>query len=144
MAYRRLQEHVGAFRDFLRQHGQTPEEQELVAAKLMGRWRSGAPLVLAPNADDAVLGADMQRNNDFNYKEMDPHGYAVPLGAHCRRMNPRDGGQHESATNDSARRHGSAAPGVCAGRRGGTRDRRVRDLCKLDSPVRVRAERVDQ
>jgi hypothetical protein len=19
---------------------------------------------------------------------MDPHGYAVPLGAHCRRMNP--------------------------------------------------------
>jgi deferrochelatase/peroxidase EfeB len=56
----------------------------------MGRWRSGAPLVLAPNADDAALGADMQRNNDFNYKEMDPHGYAVPLGAHCRRMNPRD------------------------------------------------------
>jgi Dyp-type peroxidase family len=90
MAYRRLQEHVGAFRDFLCEHGQTPEEQELVAAKLMGRWRSGAPLVLAPNADDAALGADMQRNNDFNYKEMDPHGYAVPLGAHCRRMNPRD------------------------------------------------------
>jgi deferrochelatase/peroxidase EfeB len=90
MAYRRLQEHVGAFRDFLRQHGDTPEEQELVAAKLMGRWRSGAPLVLAPNADDAVLGADMQRNNDFNYKKMDPHGYAVPLGSHCRRMNPRD------------------------------------------------------
>jgi Dyp-type peroxidase family len=90
MAYRRLQEHVGAFRDFLRQHGQTPEEQELVAAKLMGRWRSGAPLVLAPKQDDPALGADMQRNNDFNYKEMDPHGYAVPLGSHCRRMNPRD------------------------------------------------------
>jgi Dyp-type peroxidase family len=90
MAYRRLQEHVGAFRDFLRQHGESPEEQELLAAKLMGRWRSGAPLVLAPNADDAVLGADMQRNNDFNYKQEDPHGYAVPLGAHCRRMNPRD------------------------------------------------------
>src|ERR1700751_3897732 len=35
MAYRRLQEHVGAFRDFLLQHGRTPEEQELVAAKLM-------------------------------------------------------------------------------------------------------------
>ena len=45
-AYRRLEEHVGAFRDFLREHGQTPEEQELIAAKLMGRWRSGAPLVL--------------------------------------------------------------------------------------------------
>ena len=90
MAYRRLEEHVGKFREFLRQHGDTPEEQELIAAKLMGRWRSGAPLVLAPEKDDPALGADMQRNNDFNYKEMDPHGYAVPLGSHIRRMNPRD------------------------------------------------------
>jgi Dyp-type peroxidase family len=90
MAYRRLQEHVGKFRAFLRQYGETPEEQELIAAKLMGRWRSGAPLVLTPDKDDPTLGADMQRNNDFNYKEMDPHGYAVPLGSHARRMNPRD------------------------------------------------------
>jgi Dyp-type peroxidase family len=90
MAYRRLQEHVGRFRDFLREHGETAEEQELVAAKLMGRWRSGAPLALSPEKDDPTLAADMQRNNDFNYKEMDPLGYAVPLGSHARRMNPRD------------------------------------------------------
>jgi len=90
MAYRRLQEHVGKFRDFLRENGNTPEEQELLAAKLMGRWRSGAPLVLAPDKDNPALGADPQRNNDFNYKQMDPHGYAVPLGSHIRRMNPRD------------------------------------------------------
>jgi deferrochelatase/peroxidase EfeB len=90
MAYRRLQEHVGRFRDFLREHGKTHEEQELIAAKLMGRWRSGAPLTLAPEKDDPALGSDLQRNNDFNYKEMDPHGYAVPLGSHMRRMNPRD------------------------------------------------------
>jgi Dyp-type peroxidase family len=90
LAYRRLQEHVGAFRDFLRQNGETPEEQELIAAKLMGRWRSGAPLVLAPEVDDPALGADPQCNNDFNYAKMDPYGYAVPLGSHIRRMNPRD------------------------------------------------------
>ena len=90
MAYRRLQEHVGKFREFLRQHGETPEEQELIAAKLMGRWRSGAPLVLSPDKDDPGLAADPQRNNDFNYKNMDPQGYAVPLGSHARRMNPRD------------------------------------------------------
>ncbi|MGH8621157.1 MAG: Dyp-type peroxidase, partial [Burkholderiales bacterium] len=96
MAYRRLQEHVGKFRDFLREHGKTPEEQELVAAKLMGRWRSGAPLVLAHARDDPALGADPQRNNDFNYKQQDPHGYAVPLGAHIRRMNPRDTGANMS------------------------------------------------
>lgn len=90
VAYLRMEEHVGAFRDFLRQHGETPAEQELVAAKLMGRWRSGAPLVLAPAKDDPSLGADLQRSNDFNYREMDPHGYGCPLGAHIRRMNPRD------------------------------------------------------
>src|SRR6266513_1364513 len=90
VAYLRMQEHVGAFRDFLRAHGETPEQQELIAAKLMGRWRSGAPLVLAPDKDDPKLGADSQRSNDFNYAKMDPRGYGCPLGAHIRRMNPRD------------------------------------------------------
>lgn len=94
LAYIRLEEHVGAFRDFLRQHGETAEEQELVAAKLMGRWRSGAPLTLAPKKDDPELGADLQRTNDFNYAEMDPHGYGCPIGAHIRRMNPRDTGEN--------------------------------------------------
>jgi len=90
MAYRRLEEHVGRFRDFLKEHGKSPEEEELIAAKLMGRWRSGAPLTLSPEKDDPELGRDLSRNNDFQYKENDPHGYAVPLGSHIRRMNPRD------------------------------------------------------
>ncbi|MEU7633178.1 peroxidase [Nocardia sp. NPDC049220] len=90
MAYRRLQEHVGVFRTHLHEHADTPEGQELLAAKFMGRWRSGAPLTLAPEHDDPQLGADPLRNNDFTYREMDPHGYAVPLGSHIRRLNPRD------------------------------------------------------
>ncbi|MBV9230114.1 MAG: peroxidase, partial [Chloroflexi bacterium] len=60
------------------------------AAKLMGRWRSGAPLVLAPQQDDPELVADRQRNNNFNYGQMDPQGLACPIGAHLRRVNPRD------------------------------------------------------
>ena len=99
LAYVRLEEHVGAFRDFLRQHGETQEQQELIAAKLMGRWRSGAPLVLAPAKDDPELGADLQRTNDFAYAEKDPYGYACPLGSHIRRMNPRD-----TATNMNRRK----------------------------------------
>lgn len=90
MAYRRLEEHVGRFRAYLAENAGTPEEQELLAAKFMGRWRSGAPLVLAPDADDPELGADPLRNNDFGYKHDDPFGYACPLGAHARRLNPRD------------------------------------------------------
>lgn len=90
LAYLQMEEHVGRFRDFLRQHGQTREERELLAAKLMGRWRSGAPLVLAPDHDDPALGVDLERMNDFDYATMDPHGYRCPIGAHIRRMNPRD------------------------------------------------------
>jgi Dyp-type peroxidase family len=90
LAYRRLEEHVEVFRDYLRENADTPEGEELLAAKFMGRWRSGAPLVLAPDKDDPELGADPMRNNDFNYKEEDPFGYACPLGAHARRLNPRD------------------------------------------------------
>lgn len=90
LAYRRLYEDVALFRDYLREHSDTEEGQELLAAKFMGRWRSGAPLVLSPAGDDPELGADPMRNNDFNYKEMDPLGYACPLGAHARRLNPRD------------------------------------------------------
>ena len=90
LAYLRMEEHVGAFRDFLRQHGKTREEQELIAAKLMGRWRSGAPLVLSPQKDDPALGGDLQRTNNFDYGTMDPYGYGCPVGSHIRRMNPRD------------------------------------------------------
>lgn len=90
MAYRRLEEHVGEFRGYLGANADTPEAQELLAAKFMGRWRSGAPLVLAPDRDDPELGADPMRNNDFDYGTMDPLGYACPLGSHARRLNPRD------------------------------------------------------
>ena len=90
LAYLMIEEHVGAFRDFLAQQGETHDEQELIAAKLMGRWRSGAPLVLAPEKDDPKLAGDLQHTNDFDFGGMDPHGYACPLGAHIRRMNPRD------------------------------------------------------
>ena len=90
LAYLRMEEHVGAFREFLRQQGRTREEQEIVAAKLMGRWRSGAPLVLAPKQDDPALGVDLKRTDNFNYATMDPYGYSCPVGSHIRRMNPRD------------------------------------------------------
>src|SRR4029079_10020958 len=90
MADRRLQEHVGVFRDYLRANADTPEDQELLAAKFMGRWRSGAPLGLAPGGDYHKWGSDPVRNSGYNYKEMDPFGYACPLGSHARRLNPRD------------------------------------------------------
>ena len=86
---RKYQSRVGAFNAFLAAHGETPAEREHLAAKMFGRWRSGAPLVLAPDGDDPAIGDDPQRNNDFSYKD-DPKGRLVPLGCHMRRLNPRD------------------------------------------------------
>jgi Dyp-type peroxidase family len=89
IGFRKYQSRVGAFNRFLWANGSTEEERELVAAKLVGRWRSGAPLTLAPDVDNPTLGADAQRNNDFDYSH-DTRGQQVPFGAHIRRMNPRD------------------------------------------------------
>ena len=57
---------------------------------MMGRWRSGAPLALSPDADDPALGIDAKRNNDFLFKSDDAIGYRTPLGSHIRRVNARD------------------------------------------------------
>ncbi|AKJ30186.1 Dyp-type peroxidase [Caldimonas brevitalea] len=86
---RKYRSRVGEFNRFLQQHADSDAEREQLAAKLVGRWRSGAPLALAPQHDDPALGRDPRRNNDFDYHD-DPDGLKVPLGCHMRRMNPRD------------------------------------------------------
>jgi Dyp-type peroxidase family len=90
VAFRKLHQRVAAFRQYLKANSPGPEGEELLAAKMMGRWRSGAPLAVCPLHDDPELGADRQRNNVFLYKEDDAIGYHTPCGSHIRRMNPRD------------------------------------------------------
>ncbi|WNG27664.1 Dyp-type peroxidase [Cystobacter fuscus] len=90
VAFRKLHQRVAAFRQYLRANSSSPEDEELLAAKLMGRWRSGAPLALCPLHDAPELGADPRRNNDFLYRQEDPTGYVTPPGCHIRRANPRD------------------------------------------------------
>lgn len=90
VVFRKLHQRVAAFRRFLKANAASTDEEELVAAKMMGRWRSGAPLALCPLHDDPALGADPSRNNAFLFQAEDPVGYATPRGSHCRRMNPRD------------------------------------------------------
>jgi Dyp-type peroxidase family len=87
--FRKLHTRVTAFRQYLRQHAKDPAEEEQLAAKIVGRWRSGAPLALAPDKDDPELGADPKRNNAFMFGD-DPRGLKCPFGAHVRRANPRD------------------------------------------------------
>ncbi|GAA2877978.1 peroxidase [Streptosporangium fragile] len=88
-AFRKLHQRVGAFRRYLRDNATGPEDEELLAAKIMGRWRSGAPLALSPSHDDPGLDADPYRNS-FLYQQDDPAGFITPGGSHIRRGNPRD------------------------------------------------------
>lgn len=90
IAIRKIRQHVMPFRRFLRENATARGGEELVAAKMMGRWRSGCPLALAPEADDPGFVADPMRNNAFAYFEDDPEGHKTPAGCHIRRVNPRD------------------------------------------------------
>ena len=90
VVFRKLHQRVAAFRQYVKAKAASALSEELLAAKLMGRWRSGAPLALCPVHDDPTLGADPRRNNDFLFKEDDAIGYKTPPGSHIRRMNPRD------------------------------------------------------
>lgn len=89
VAFRKLHQRVAAFRQYVKANATSPEDEERLAAKLMGRWRSGAPLALCPFHDDPELGADALRNNDFHYAD-DATGYKTPPASHIRRANPRD------------------------------------------------------
>ena len=91
VVYRKLQQDVAGFWQFLKQEAARDGGREdaarmvWLAARLVGRWPSGAPLVLAPHADDPRL----RDRDDFLYRE-DAGGLSCPLGAHARRANPRD------------------------------------------------------
>ena len=120
MVLRRYRQDVDGFERFLstasvwlaRQHpafaNMTPEK---VAALMMGRWRSGAPLSRAPDHDNPDLAADSCANNNFSFEAAtshvhggpgqcddsayaaaaaDPLALACPYASHIRKTNPRD------------------------------------------------------
>ena len=94
VVFRKAHQDVAGFRDYLKQGAMTlwgsddHEHQEKLAAKIVGRWRSGCPLALSPDRDDHGIADDPRRVNDFDYAD-DPEGAKCPLGAHLRRTNPR-------------------------------------------------------
>jgi Dyp-type peroxidase family len=91
VVYRKLHMDVAAFRRFLADHGERcTGGPELLAAKMVGRWRDGTPLASSPEAPDAAIPEDPARINDFTYAA-DPGGFACPHGSHIRRANPREG-----------------------------------------------------
>ena len=106
LVFRQLEQDVEGFWQFVdaatREGGsQGSGDGAALAAKMVGRWPSGAPLVKAPDRDAPALADD----NDFAYRD-DPRGLACPIGAHVRRANPRDSlGPEPAASLDASDRH---------------------------------------
>jgi Dyp-type peroxidase family len=94
LVIRKLEQKVKAFRDFVDQQStflqQVPADvapKDFLAAKMMGRWQDGSPLILYP--DGPRKQPEKHPENRFGYSN-DLTGAACPLGAHIRRANPRD------------------------------------------------------
>ncbi|MFF2661590.1 Dyp-type peroxidase [Kitasatospora sp. NPDC058032] len=69
---------------------------EWLAARMVGRWRSGAPVCHFKDRDvpnDPVAAAD----NDFDFRD-DPEGLVTPLWSHLRKTSPRAGLQAPGPT----------------------------------------------
>ncbi len=98
VVFRKLAQHVGVLWTYLAdQARRLGTSAELLGAKLMGRWPSGAPLVLAPDHDEADA-ASPERMNGFGYLAHDADGLRCPVAAHIRRANPRDARDGDAAT----------------------------------------------
>lgn len=114
-AFRILEQDCHGFETFLKDQAAKTDPKrspEWIAAKLCGRWRSGAPLTLYPDADDPHDDPkSIDRYNSFDYIKTaefspsedydDKFGNLCPIGSHIRRMNPR----HAKVAGDSGLTH---------------------------------------
>jgi Dyp-type peroxidase family len=117
LVYRRLRQDVAGFWSFIAraatalrsQDGFSDWTDDRLAAALVGRWKSGAPLLRAPREDNEALGTDRLANNNFGYAKpagaltlvngrttggwpeavADPIGVVCPQAAHIRKVSTR-------------------------------------------------------
>ncbi len=103
LVFRQIEQNVAAFWRYINRAADTVHhpladvdevlKRHWLAAKMVGRWMDGAPLVhcpYQPPSDEDPAKTTLGRANDFSYHKKDPHGYLCPLGAHIRRTHPRD------------------------------------------------------
>jgi Dyp-type peroxidase family len=123
LAFRRFRQDVAGFWAFVAAEAQALStkpgfsgwDAEMLAAHLVGRWKSGAPLERSPAKDEPALGTDRLANNDFQFGAgsvslglaaggktngfpmagPDPLGLTCPLASHIRKVNARTSANDE-------------------------------------------------
>lgn len=96
-AFRILKQDVAGFERFLREFAPANGmSEEMLAAKLCGRWRNGVPLTMSPETDSPEPRISDDQLNNFDYVASDGglgyddrKGYRCPVGSHIRRAHPR-------------------------------------------------------
>lgn len=92
LVFRQLKQDVGLFWKYmekctLKANGDCDEKEMVkLAAKMLGRWPGGAPVVLCP--DEEIK--DHNNDNKFDYRKVDELGLRCPFASHIRRSHPRD------------------------------------------------------
>ncbi len=111
MAFRRLKQDVAAFRTFIKNTAPKVNlHPETLAAKIVGRWPDGSPVILSPEGPEPSISSDNMHVNHFGYlgtsainviddkenlraiggTEADNDVLKCPHFAHIRKVNPRD------------------------------------------------------
>jgi Dyp-type peroxidase family len=96
-----------------------------IGSRVVGRWRSGAPVMRSPTADNPAFVADNRIVNDFGFRaggkrpnllpsqeplpqlplsQPDPRGVLCPLAGHIRKVNPRDDPPEQGSPSDTLTR----------------------------------------
>jgi Dyp-type peroxidase family len=113
LVFRRLRQNVAGFTRFVMEKAASMPDMtpNRLGALLVGRWKSGAPIMRSPQTDLPALGAQPLANNDFLFTTNSPRpiflpgvdppepfliapedskGLICPHAAHIRKVNPRD------------------------------------------------------
>lgn len=91
LVFRQLRQDVKRFWDYVAACSDGEADAAIaLAAKMVGRWPDGTPLVVSPDHPES----EARTHNRFLYASdrahPDPDGMRCPIGAHIRRTNPRD------------------------------------------------------
>lgn len=155
LVFRQLKQDVDAFNKFLDDESVEyrnmvdKEWKESLAAKLVGRWKNGAPLTRFPDADtySVEYGTydnphDNPNTNEFFFSTEDPDGLRCPIGSHIRRANPRDslGSLPRMALRDS-KRHRILRRGRNYGSKEGSDEKGLLFIC-LNTSIATQFEKI--
>ncbi len=100
LVVRQLEQDVDAFENGSRRdrgpRGSTADEaegalcREMIAAKIVGRWKNGTSLVRYPDAPGPDPKEARMAGERLHVRRRGSDGLRCPIGAHIRRANPRD------------------------------------------------------